>query len=262
MSRHTSSSMAPPQSSRSVRNPVTVVDWSKNPTEMYHKVVAFLRLKVKDAQSTGEKLCAVFDVDDTLICDSPDEADTWARHTLGWHLYNYCNAHGIHIRIVTARAASRLSVKYLMNQLRKSGFCNPPDETQNGLVTLLGDPRYRGARPVEVYMEPGEFANSGHPNSHGQAKRAVRDALSRRGERVVLCVGDQITDHVESSPKLYHYLSRRFQPTTYYAFCNPRFPGNLCIKTPEIYRGWPSASRGSDGSGSGSNSSSVPAEEE
>ena len=226
-----------------VRNPITIVDWTKNPQEMYKKIVEYLKLKVEDAKGSGEKLVAVFDVDDTLICDCPTESDVWARHTLGWHVYNWCNAHGIHIRIVTARAASKLSVKYLMNQLRLTGYCNPPDESQGGKVTLVGDHTYHGSRPVKVYMEPAQFANSSHPNSHGMAKRMVRDELSAQGERVVLCMGDQITDHVAPTPKLQHYLARRFQPTTYYAFCNPKYPANLCIKTPEVYRGWSSSNR-------------------
>jgi len=181
----------------------------------------------------------VFDVDDTLICDDPNIRHRFAFQPLGYHLYEFCRKNGIHIRIVTARAGSPLAVRFLMNQLRMAGYKNPPDETQEGRPSpLLGDP-YGGRAPVLIFMEPRKFAQSDDRMAHAQAKREVRQALSHKGERIVLCMGDKMTDHVDPTPKLRHYLNTRFQPGTYYAFRNPAFPDNLCIKTPERYRGWP-----------------------
>lgn len=222
------------------RNPVTIVSWSLNAKEMYQEIAEFLRLKVADAGETGQKLCAVFDVDDTLFCKHPQLDNVIARHPLGWHLYNFCNRNGIAIRIVTARSGSPFSRKYLMNQLRLAGYTNPPDETQDGKVFLIGDGNYRGSREVKVFMEPQKHAMSGDSNHTAIAKREVRDLLTAGGERVVLCVGDQITDHVRPTPKLAAYLDQRFEPHTYYAFLNPRYKANLCVKTPEVYKGWPS----------------------
>ena len=95
-------------SSSSTQPPITIVDYGKDPKCIYEKACEFLRLQLRDADKKADPtpLAAVFDVDDTLLCDHPEDEDVYAWHPLGWKLYNFCLNNRIQVHIITARFAT------------------------------------------------------------------------------------------------------------------------------------------------------------
>ncbi len=228
------------------KKPFTIIDWGKAPRPIFERVIAYLQMRVDDARRTGERLCAVFDVDETLICSQPslangndddDDSDEvrWARHPFGWALYQWCVAHGICIRIVTAREATPSNVKFTIEQLRMSGYGNG---YISSTPTLIGDAHngdVQDWRATRVYMHP-----DCEPDV-AAAKHAARRTLVQEGETIVLCVGDQITDHIAPTcHAMRAHLKQRFHPGAYYCMTCHRddLERGLCVKTPEDYCGW------------------------
>ena len=229
----------------------TIIDYGKQPRPLYVQIVRYLKLVIDEARQTNgakpPRLCAVFDIDETLICTRPRQEDDqdndaddddggneqWARHPLGWNLYMWCLANGINVRIVTARDATPSNVKFTMEQLRMSGYTSGGSVTRaDGRVPLIGDD---ACDKVRLYMYPAQGRGV------GAAKRSVRAELAASGERIILSVGDQITDHVDpASPAMASQLAQRFHPETYYCLrSNQSPPVALCVKTAEVYHGWP-----------------------
>lgn len=117
--------------------------------------------------------CMVFDVDETLILNNPNDDDTFKVQQVGKTLFDYGAARNIPIFIVTARAKSKWAVNYLMKQLRKAGY-----DTSN----------IKGA-----YLQPRTYVDKG--DGGAAFKKMARDKIGA-DYTIVLNAGDRWGDHI------------------------------------------------------------------
>jgi hypothetical protein len=156
--------------------------------------------------SSVERPAAVFDIDDTLLFNSPTEEDAIAPNRVGQRMFRELKRRGIPIYAVTARSHTRHGRDYASDQLRALGY--------RDLAGLYMTPRPYMADPT-----PGRFKSDARARIEGG-----------HGRNIVLCVGDQITDIVGPGEE----VDGRLRPDMYYGLVRSGRPELLSIKLPEF----------------------------
>lgn len=156
---------------------------------------------------------AVFDIDETLLLneagDDDDEAkaDTEAKdgvtvHRVGQRLYRMCRAAGVPVVALTARAHTKPGRKYAREQLALLGY-----------------------EVEKLYLLPREFADDPSP---ARGKEEGRRRIRGDDRSIVLCVGDQSTDHLGPNDRIAG--GRSMRPDLFYLL---RRDPTLYVKLPE-----------------------------
>jgi predicted secreted acid phosphatase len=115
--------------------------------------------------------CVVFDVDETMLLNHPSGDDTFKTQKVGKSLFQHAAKENIPVFIVTARAKSQWAKKYLVEQLKATGY---------DLSNVRG-----------IYMQSRAFID----NEDGGAdfKRHARDKIGE-SYTIVVNAGDRWTD--------------------------------------------------------------------
>ena len=169
-------------------------------------MVQYVRAHLDKWASTPHPV-AVFDIDETLLINSPEDAVTEGivDNKPGHVLYNSVRKHKIPVYIVTARKKSEASHDYAVRQLHSLGY------------TAF----------ERLYLTPTKYCRDDDPSRFKADARARIEA--QHGGKIVLCVGDQITDHLAPGQSLDHPVRRDL----YCGFVSPSTPECLSVKLPE-----------------------------
>ena len=173
-----------------------LIEYSKDINLIKHKLKLYLKQAPEGA--------VVFDVDETLFVNVKE--DKIALHPLGASLYSLVQKQGRKICLVTAREGDPSSRLYLINQLQQMGY-----------------------RDFDmIFMQPK------HSESTASYKHGTRQIIKQRFGRIVLNVGDQLSDHFEKADEEEQLLTSVFHPRTYYVLKIKTDPSDLSLKLIEI----------------------------
>lgn len=153
--------------------------WStRNEREMVTRAVAHLRKGMANCKKKSLKPAVVFDVDETLLFNNPRSGDhRVATNDPVREIYDWCVDHKVLVYIVTARVKSPWSYKLLKNQLDALDY----------------------SHISKIYMVPKAFKDDDDPSVF---KARARDRLRDKHKKTLLLnVGDQMTDHIETGRK-------------------------------------------------------------
>jgi predicted secreted acid phosphatase len=182
--------------------------WStRDPQEMVRRALTHLRKGVANCKAKGQKPAAVFDVDETLLFNHPASGDhRVAVNGPVREVYDWCAANGVDAYIITARVKSPWSSKLLQNQLQALDYS-----------------------AKKVYMVPKAYKDDADPSMF---KARARERLRDRHKRTILInVGDQLTDHVETGRRQVVPATRA---DTFYGMLDVKdHPAMLSVKLPE-----------------------------
>ena len=183
--------------------------WStRDDREMVKRATTHLRRGVANCKKNSLKPAVVFDVDETLLFNNPRSGDhRVATNAPVRQIYEWCVEHKVPVYIVTARVKSPWSYELLKNQLDALDY------------TRIG----------KIYMVPKDFKDDDDPSVF---KARARDRLRDKHKKTLLLnVGDQITDHIETGRKQVVPSTNR---DTFYGLLDIKEnPHMLGIKLPE-----------------------------
>ena len=147
---------------------------------------------------------AVFDVDETLLFNHPDQEDTIGLNRNVRPVYTYLKRMRVPMYVVTARARTQGSYDYLRRQLEALGYTG-----------------FQG-----MYLTPREYVDDDSPARYKYDARAEL----QKHHTIILNVGDQITDHLGAEQQLAQPVRRDM----YYGLHDTAHPAQLSIKLPEF----------------------------
>ena len=173
-----------------------LIEYTKDPNQIKHKLKQYLK-QAKDG-------AVVFDIDETLFVNL--EEDKIAIHPLGHSLYKFAKQQGRQIILVTAREGDPSSRKYVLAQLEQMGYHDFD----------------------MVYMQPK------HAESTAMYKYQTRNKIKEQFGRIVLNLGDQISDHFVQADEQEQLLTSVLHPRTYYVLKINNDPSDLSLKLIEI----------------------------
>ena len=150
--------------------------WStRDSSDMVRRGKAHLRKGVADCKKRAQKPAVVFDVDETMLFNHPRGGDhRVATNAPVREIYDWCVENKVPVYVITARIKSQWSHALLKNQLGALDY----DKVN------------------KIYMVPKAFKNDDDPSVF---KARARDRIRDRHKRTLLLnVGDQTTDHIET----------------------------------------------------------------
>ena len=175
-------------------------------TPRAHDMLRHVRAHLDKWGSTPHPV-AVFDIDETLLINSRDDDATQGivDNKPGHALYDGVRKRNIPVYVVTAREKSTASFDFAVRQLHSLGYTSFE----------------------RLYLTPAQYRHDDDPSRFKADARARIEA--QHGGKIVLCVGDQITDHLAPGRSLDHPVRRDL----YCGFVSPSNPECLSVKLPE-----------------------------
>ena len=192
---------------------------SCDPTAAMDQAERILGALIDEARQNDEHPVAVFDVDETLLLNDPDEESfRVAVNPPGRRLHDWLRKRGVSIYVVTARRKTKGSRKYVDKQLHALGY----------------------PAPVKLFM-----VNREHDEDESASlfklearKRIAKGRTGGRAHRVLVNVGDQASDMMLMDP--YSDLNAKFakrhlHPTEFHLIADADGVSDLGLKLPARY---------------------------